>query len=166
MKSEYKRQWTQKIPAGMLRFLINFWPPYLGTGIWVKKITKDFRTVEVCMKMHWYNRNYVGTHFGGSMYAMVDPFYMLMLIKNLGRNYVVWDKSAFIEFKKPGNGILRANFTFTEDEIHTIRCEADKNEKYVFDRTVDLLDADGNIVASVIKTLYVRKKEIKYNGAV
>ncbi|VVC77042.1 hypothetical protein AQUSIP_23690 [Aquicella siphonis] len=158
MSATYAYRWTQKIPVCLLRWMINFWPPYLGTGIWIEKITDDFRTITVRMSLRWYNRNYVGTHFGGSMYAMTDPFYMLMLIKNLGENYIVWDKAAYIEFKKPGKDTLRATFAFTREEIQAIRHQADMNEKFVFDRPVDLFDQEGRIVARVVKTLYVRKK--------
>jgi hypothetical protein len=159
MDAKYSRQWANRLPAWVFRVFINMWSPYLGTGIRVRKISADYRYVEVIMKMHWYNKNYVGTHFGGSMYAMTDPFYMLILIKNLGRDYIVWDKAAYIEFKKPGRGTLRATFTFTEDEIKAIRNQADTNEKYIFDKPVDLLDKEGTVVATVMKTLYVRKKQ-------
>lgn len=159
MIATYSQRWTSQLPAWLFRIFINIWPPYLGTGISVKKISADYRYVEVIMKMHWYNKNYVGTHFGGSMYAMTDPFYMLILMKNLGKDYIVWDKAAFIEFKKPGRGTLRAIFTFTEDEINAIRNQADTNEKFIFDKPVDLFNKDGIVVASVVKTLYVRKKQ-------
>ncbi|MBX3709130.1 MAG: DUF4442 domain-containing protein [Gammaproteobacteria bacterium] len=144
----------------MLRMFINLWPPYWGTGIHINKMTKDFRYIEVSMKLRWYNKNYVGTHFGGSMYAMTDPFYMLMLIKNLGEDYIIWDKASCIEFKKPGKGTLRAIFQFSEEEIHSIRNQANQNEKFIFDRSVDLINQDGVVVATVVKTLYVRKKSL------
>lgn len=150
----------KKFSVWLFRKLMGYWPPYLGTGITIDKISLDFRYVEVSMKMHWYNKNYVGTHFGGSMYAMTDPFYMLILLKNLGKDYIVWDKAAYIEFKKPGRGTLRAVFQFTEEEIHAVRQQADANEKYIFDKPVDLVNEEGDIVATVVKTLYVRKKSV------
>src|SRR4029079_6293339 len=104
----------------------------------------------------WYNTNYVGTHFGGSMYAMTDAFYMLILINNLGRNYIVWDKAASIEFKKPAKGKLKAIFTFTEDELQAIRDKVDQDSKMIFDKSVDLIDQNGDVVAPAVKTLYVR----------
>ena len=72
---------------------LNLYPPYWGTGIFVKKISPDFREIIVQMKMTWYNRNYVNTHFGGSLYSMTDPFFMLMLMQILGKEYIVWDKA-------------------------------------------------------------------------
>ena len=69
-----------------LRWLLNFYPPYLGAGVKVRYISSDFREVRVSMGLKWYNRNYVRTQFGGSLYSMTDPFYMLMLMENLGRD--------------------------------------------------------------------------------
>jgi hypothetical protein len=89
---------------------------------------------------------------------MTDPFYMLMLIKNLGDNYIVWDKAAYIDFKKPGRNTLHASFVFSAEELEDIRKKADENEKYVFDKHVDVFDEQGDVVASIVKTLYVRRK--------
>ncbi len=65
--------------------LMNVWPPFVGAGIRVRHIAPDFRSVTVDMRLRWSNRNYVGTHFGGSLYAMADPFLMVMLLHNSGR---------------------------------------------------------------------------------
>lgn len=110
------------------------------------------------MPLRWFNKNYVGTHFGGSMYAMTDPFLMMMLINNLGSNYIVWDKGAKIDFKKPGRGTVRVRFELSEAEIEEIKAAADAQGKYVFDRVVHVLDEADEVVAEVVKTLYVRRK--------
>lgn len=110
------------------------------------------------MKLRWYNQNYVGTHFGGSLYAMTDPFYMLMLMNNIGRGYIVWDKAANIEFKKPGRGKVSAEFNLTLDEVNSIKDATDKNGKHLFEKTVSIQDENGEIIAVVNKTIYVRKK--------
>lgn len=146
------------MPMWLLKFMFYVYPPYWGTGFRIKTISKDYRFIEVYMKLRWYNKNYVGTHFGGAIYSMIDPFYMLILMKNLGKDYLVWDKAAYIEFKKPGRGTLRASFTFSEEEITAIRKQVDANEKFVFDKPVDIFNEDGIVVASVVKTLYVGKK--------
>jgi len=140
------------------RRLVNLWPPFLGAGISVKHINDDFSAVDVELKMRFYNKNYVGTHFGGSMCAMTDPFYMLILMKQLGKDYIVWDKSTKIDFKKPGKGTLTAHFNITKQQVKSIRAAADKNRKTEPKFTVDIRDAAGDIVASVEKTLYVRRK--------
>ncbi|MHB1949602.1 MAG: DUF4442 domain-containing protein [Gammaproteobacteria bacterium] len=159
MAATYLRSFANKLPLNLMRIFINLWPPFLGTGIKITKIAPDFRLIEVSMKLHWYNKNYVGTHFGGSIYAMTDAFYMLMLMKNLGEDYIVWDKAAFIDFKKPGLGKLTATFVFTQEEIDAVRKQADANFHYIFDKPVDVIDSDGIVIASIIKTLYVRNKK-------
>ena len=106
--------------AGLRRGLLLY-GPFLGAGVRVEELSADFRRVRVSMGMHWYNRNYVGTHFGGSLYSMTDPFYMLMLMNNLGRDYVVWDKSASIDFVRPGKGRVFAEFELTEAMLDEVK---------------------------------------------
>lgn len=158
MLLNYLRRLPNRLSPNALRRLVNIWPPFLGAGIHVDAIAPDYRHINVSMKLRWYNKNYVGTHFGGSMLSMTDPFYMLMLIKNLGEAYVVWDKASSINFKKVGRGILRAQFKLSGEQIQAIRDEADKLPKYIFDLPIDLKDEAGDVVASVIKTLYVKRK--------
>lgn len=158
MSGNLIRKSTAFLSPNIVRRLGNLWFPFLFAGIRIDRVSADFREVDVSLTLRWFNKNYVGTHFGGSIYAMTDPFFMMMLIQNLGRDYIVWDKAAKIDFKKPGRGRLTAKFRFTEHEIAAIREEADSKEKYIFDRPVDVFDEEGHVVASVVKTLYVRKK--------
>ena len=145
--------------ARKLHRRINFYPPYLGAGVRVTSMSDDFRDIEVEMPLRFYNRNYVGTHFGGSLYSMVDPFYMLMLINILGPDYIVWDKAAAIRFKKPGKGIMKATFELTEAKITEIRAAAETQPKVEPQFQVLVRDEEGNVVAEVDKLLYVKKKE-------
>lgn len=144
----------------MLKF-INFWPPFLGAGIRVRKISQDFRDITVEMKLRPWNRNYVGTQFGGSIYSMTDPFYMLMLLQNLGDEYIVWDKAATVRFLKPGKGKLTAEFNLTQQRIDEIRKAADENYKTEPVFKVEIKDTEGTVVAEVDKVLYVRRKDRK-----
>src|ERR1051325_11667703 len=96
------------VKSRKLRRRINFYPPYLGASVRVTHFAEDFRRVEVEMPLRFYNRNYVGTHFGGSLYSMVDPFYMLMLMNSLGPGYIVWDRSEERRVGKPGKGVMKA----------------------------------------------------------
>ena len=139
--------------------MLNFYPPYWATGIMVKKVSPDYREIVVHMKMRWYNRNFVNSHFGGSLYSMADPFYMLMLIQILGKEYIVWDKDAHIDFIKPGRGTVTASFAINEKEIEKIIANTIAGEKYFPEFAVDIKDEAGEKVARVIKTLYVRKKD-------
>jgi hypothetical protein len=150
---------SQSTRARKLQRWVNIYPPYLGAGVRATRISDDFRSVEVEMPLRFYNRNYVGTHFGGSLYAMVDPFYMLMLINILGPDYIVWDKAATIRFKKPGKGVMKASFHLSEEQIAEIRAAADTQPKVEPQFQVVIKDAEGNVVAEVDKLLYVRKKD-------
>jgi len=142
-----------------LRRRIRLYPPYLGAGVRVTHVAEDFRRIEVEMPLRFYNRNYVGTHFGGSLYSMVDPFYMLMLINILGPDYIVWDKAANIRFKRPGKGVMKATFELTEEKIAEIRAAAETQPKVEPQFQVLVKDEEGNVVAEIDKLLYVKKKE-------
>jgi acyl-coenzyme A thioesterase PaaI-like protein len=136
--------------------VMNFYPPFLGAGIRVRRA--DPCTFEVRMKLSFLNRNYVGTHFGGSLYAMCDPFFMLILIPALGPDYVVWDKEATIRFLRPGRGTVRARFSIPEERIAEIRRAADAVEKVEPVFHAEVVDGNGNVVAEVEKTLHVRRR--------
>lgn len=149
----------ESLTSTLLRWGFNLFPAYCSTGARITYISHDFREVIVRLPLSWQTRNYVGTIFGGSMYAAVDPVYMLMLINNLGKEYIVWDKSACITFKKPGRTALFARFLIDANELSAIRSELE-HARHV-DRTyhVDLVDEHGTVHASVEKVVYVRKKE-------
>ncbi len=143
----------------MMKLLVRFWPPYAATGIRVTRISEDVREVDVSMKLRWYNRNGVGSHFGGSLYSMADPFYMLMLIRNLGLDYYVWDKAASIEYVKPGTTEVFARFRLTDNDIHEAVSKARDGQPHYMQFSVDVVDTDGEAVARVKKTVYVRLKK-------
>jgi acyl-coenzyme A thioesterase PaaI-like protein len=136
--------------------LINLYPPLLGAGIRVQKI--DEFTVRVEMKLTAFNRNIVGTHFGGSLYSMCDPWFMLILMRALGSGYIVWDKSASIQFLQPGRGTVTGTFHIPQERVEEIRRQADEGQKVEPVFSVDVLDAGAQAVAHVEKLLYVRKK--------
>lgn len=138
--------------------LMTYWPPFFGAGIKVNHISNDFRHVQVSMKLKFWNKNYVNTHYGGSLYSMADPFYMLMLLENLGKDYIVWDKSAQIRFKKPGKGKVTAEFKLNESDILSIVEELKTNLKVEPTFNVEIKNEQGEVVAIVEKVLYVKKK--------
>jgi hypothetical protein len=140
--------------------LLNVWPPFLGAGIRVKRFQPDWKAIEVEMKLRRWNSNYVGTHYGGSLYSMADPFYMLMLIENLGSDYIVWDKSATIRFKKPGKGKVTAAFRLADEQLEQIREALKREEKIDRIFTVEIKDESGAVVAEIEKQLHVRKKSV------
>ena len=142
----------------LFRHLINWWPPYRGAGIHVTAIAADWCHVRVELRARRRNRNYLGTHFGGSLYAMADPFYVLMLYHVLGRDYAIWDQSAQIEFLKPGRGVVAAEFHLDRQHVERLRREAADGSKLLPEYVVEIKDAGGEVVARVRKRLYVRLK--------
>jgi acyl-coenzyme A thioesterase PaaI-like protein len=143
--------------AGMRRML-NIWPPFLFSGISVLEITHDFRHIKVRLTKKLLTSNYVGTLFGGSLFAMTDPFYMLMILRNLGADYIVWDKRSEIEYVSPGKGTVYAEFNLVDGELNEIRREVASQGKYLKWFEIDIKSADGTIVAIVKKQIYIRKK--------
>ncbi|GJM10191.1 MAG: DUF4442 domain-containing protein [Lysobacteraceae bacterium] len=144
--------------ASLFRLVMNAYPPYLGTGVWVKRVSPDYRELDVELGLHWYNRNWVGTHFGGNLCAMADPFYMLMLIPILGRDYIVWDKASCIDFVRPGRGRVYAEFRVTDQMLDQIKAATAEGEKYEPKYPVNIHDGNGECIARVEKTMYIRRK--------
>jgi len=142
-----------------MRVLMNIWPPFLGAGIRVTRLQPDWKEIDVEMKLRRWNSNYVGTHYGGSLYSMTDPFFMLMLIENLGRDYIVWDKAASIRFRKPGTGKVSAAFRLSDQQIAEIRQALETQEKVDREFAVEVKDDSGMVIAEIQKVIHVRKKE-------
>lgn len=146
------------ITPSLLKLYGNIYPPFYGTGIRISKVSPDFRQIETKMKLKWYNRNFVGTHFGGNLFTMTDPFYMIMLIMNLGKDYLVWDKSTNIQFKKPGRAEVVANFEITDEQLEEIIENTKSGKPYLAQFHVDVKDTSQEVVACVDKIVYIKKK--------
>ena len=138
--------------------MLNLWPPFFFSGISVREISKDFRYTKVRLKKKLLTTNYVGTLFGGSLFAMTDPFYMVMVMKNLGKEYIVWDKRSEIEYVSPGKSTVYAEFHLRDEELDEIRREVASSGKYLKWFEVEIKSGDGTVVAIVKKQIYVRKK--------
>ena len=149
-------------PAWRLSVLrrMHWWPPLLGAGIKVTRMDQDYRAIDVEMRLTWRNRNVMGAHFGGSLYAMTDPFYMLMLMENLGPEYIVWDKAAAIRYKRPGIGTVRAEFRLTAEQIADVRAVLEDSERYEPVFLIEVKDATGEVVTEVRKTIYCAKRAV------
>jgi len=137
---------------------MHLWPPFLGAGIRLRHMSEDFREAEAELKLGRLNRNAVGTQFGGSLFAMTDPFYAIMLMRNLGPEYLVWDKAASIEYVAPGRGTVRARFELTEARLARIRAQAAGGEKVLPEFDTDIVNAEDEVIAKVHRTVYVRLK--------
>jgi acyl-coenzyme A thioesterase PaaI-like protein len=147
-------------PSGM-RWMFNIWPPFRGAGIRVLDIAPDFRSATIELRTTLMNRNFVGTHFGGSLFAMTDPFFMVLMMRKLGRDYIVWDKEGTVRFLKPAKGTVTARIVLPEERIAEVRAATASGGKFEPSFKVDLVDSEGVTVADVEKTLYIRKKRDK-----
>lgn len=139
---------------------INMYPPYLGAGVRMRSFRDDFTCFEVELRARWYNRNLFGTHFGGSLYSMCDPFFVFIVTMNFGSGYIVWDKSATIEFLKPAKGTILGVFEISKDRLEEIRVEVDELGKNTYHFEVNLVDEAGQAVARVSKEVYIRSKTL------
>lgn len=144
--------------AGLFKTIVNLWPPLFFSGIKVTHLSPDYREAQVTLKLRWYNRNYVGTQYGGSLSSMTDPWYMLMLMNNLGRDYFVWDKHAEIDFVSPGKTHVHALFKITDETLEDIRTKTASGEKYVPEFLVEIRDNEGKLVARVKRRVYIKLK--------
>ena len=142
------------------RLMFNLWPPLLGAGIRITHIQEDWKEVDVEMRLRWWNANYVGTHYGGSLYSITDPFFMVMLIEILGRDYIVWDKSAAIRFRRPGRGAVYAKFRVSEEQVAEIRAALLTEGKVEREFVIEVKDGEGVVIAEVRKLLHFRKREV------
>ncbi len=142
----------------LTRWAFNLHPTYRSTGGWITFIASDWHEVRVTLPLAWRTRNYVGTIFGGSMYSALDPVFMIMLIRILGRGYVVWDKAATIRFLRPGRSTLHARFVVDDEAIAAIKAELASAPKLERTFTVELADAAGTVHATVEKVLHISRR--------
>lgn len=143
------------LPAHWLLYLWNLYPPFLGSGIRIVHIEPDFSRVDVRLRLHWWNRNYIGTLFGGSLYMMCDPFHMVMLIKLLGTRYLVRDKGAEIRFLKKGENEAHVRFEISSKEVAAIWNSDEEVQEKEFLALVR--NEEGEVIAEVRKRLHIRR---------
>ena len=141
-----------------LRWLFNLWLPFLFTGIRVLALSEDWSTARVRLRRYRFNRNFIGTHFGGSLFAMTDPFWMILLIHRLGTDYLVWDQAATIDFVKATRQDVFAEFQLDAAVVDEIRTAAADGQKHLRWFDTDVKTADGELIARVRKQIYVRLK--------
>ena len=147
-----------KFTPKLLKRLLNLYPPYLGAAVKVTYISEDWRELHVSMSLRWFNRNFVGTHFGGSLYSMIDPHLMLLLMQLLGKEYLVWDKSADIEFVKASKRKVTSVIKVSNKDLEAIKRSTETGRKYFSNFLIEIKDEDDELVAKVNKTIYVRRK--------
>ncbi|MFN4330038.1 MAG: DUF4442 domain-containing protein [Limnobacter sp.] len=146
------------LKPAVLKQVFNLYSPFRGAGVKVRQIASDYSEVFVEMPLTRRNRNFVGTQFGGSLYSMADPFFMIMLMQRLGSRYLVWDQAASIRFVAPGKGRVSARFKVGEEDIQNIAAQAASGNKVLYTFNAQICHDDGSVVAEVSKVLYVRLK--------
>ena len=143
---------NRKFKSFLYKLVFNFWPCIRGTGARVTEISEDFHVMKVKIPLNWRTRNRVGTIFGGSIYGSVDPFYMIMFMKILGKDFVVWDKGAEINFIKPGKSTLHVEFKITPELLKEVKERALQNGSYVFNIMVSIFD-EANVVHAEVRKI-------------
>jgi acyl-coenzyme A thioesterase PaaI-like protein len=146
------------VRASTFRRLVNFWPPFLFNSIRLLALSDDWTSATVRLRLRFWNRNYVGTQFGGNLFAMADPWWMLLALHRLGSQYIVWDKAGAIDFVAPGKADVYARFVLEESVVEEMRAAAADGSKVLRWFEVEVKTADGTLIARVRKQLYVRLK--------
>ena len=149
-----------KLSPNIVAFLLGLWPPFWFTGIRFMRIAPDYRHILVQMKLRFYNKNIIGIQYGGNLFSMSDPCYMMMLMANMGRDYHSIDKSASIDFIKLGTTSVFANCVLTQDDIDDIIEHTAGGEKYLKHFSINVVDSNNELIATVNRVVYIRKKNI------
>ncbi|WP_158885733.1 DUF4442 domain-containing protein [Rhodanobacter sp. L36] len=144
--------------ASTFRRLLNLWPPFLFNSIRLQSLSDDYSEAKVVLRLRPWNRNYVRSQFGGNLFAMADPFWMLLVMHRLGNDYYVWDKSGAIDFVAPGRADVYAHFKLETSVVDELRAAAANGEKVLRWFETDIVTASGEVVARVRKQVYVRLK--------
>ncbi|MFZ9036165.1 MAG: DUF4442 domain-containing protein [Francisellaceae bacterium] len=160
MNSKKIRQLASRLPASVLRLLLNRYRPLRGASIKVKSIAPDFRHIRVEMPLKWHNQNYFGTQYGGSLFSMADAFYPLMLSNNLGSHYIIWDIESTIQFLKPGRKTVYCEFKLEEKDLEMIKEQTHAFGKFHWHKIVNIYDTDRLLIATIHKTIYIRDRRI------
>ncbi len=150
---------TESLKTRITRWILNFHPTYRGTGGWITYLADDWHEAHIKVGLNWRTRNIMGSIFGGSLYGAVDPVYMIMLNRLLGRDYIVWDEAAAIQFKKAARSTLHARFVIDDKELETIKSELVHEPALHRIYQIDLADRDGVVHTSVEKTIYIRRRK-------
>lgn len=149
---------SDQLTPAMLRDRLNAWPPFTGQQISVTEVADDWSRARVRMELTEENGNYYGTAFGGTMFSMVDPFFVILAAQQLGDEYMVWDKAAEIDFVAPGRTSVTAEVQMPAELVDELRAEAADGAKVLRWFDVDIVDEHGTVVARARRQLYVRRK--------
>lgn len=150
---------TESWKSRKIRFGMNIWPCIWCAGGKINFISGDFKELHVSIKRNIRTWNRVGTVYGGSIYSSVDPFFMLMLMEILGKDYIVWDKGASVKFVRPIIEKVKCRFLIDETTIETIKQKVKDEGEYSFELPLKYEDEAGTVYAVFNKTMYAAGKE-------
>jgi acyl-coenzyme A thioesterase PaaI-like protein len=142
----------------LLKFGMNLWPPFRGAGIRVRHIAPDYSQAIVSLRLGFTNRNYFGAHFGGSLYAMTDPFFAILATNRLGRDYTVAHKSGMIDYLEVARGTVTATLNLTDAQIADVMLKTASGQKYLPTFATDIVDDSGRLVARATHMLHIRRR--------
>jgi len=149
---------SESFHSRLMRWKFNLFPAFRRTGGRVSYLSAELREIHIKLPLNWKTRNYVGTIYGGCMYGVVDGILMVMFINLLGREYIVWDKSGSIRYRRPGRSTLTAKFLISDEELASIRERLNEIEKFDREYHIELVDANGDVCAEIVKELHFRRK--------
>lgn len=142
----------------LLKLGLNIYGPYVGAGVKITHIDKEWREIHVLMKLRWYNRNIMGTHFGGSLYSMIDPHLMILAMNRLGKEYIVWDRAADVKYLKPATGTVSTEISLNDEQLQDIIDNTADGSSYRPTFEIAIRDSSGKTVTKVNKVLYIKRK--------
>jgi len=142
----------------VLKHFMNVWPPFAGSGIRITDIAADWSSAQVELRLRPWNKNYMGTQFGGNLFKMCDPFWAIMAIQRMGSGFIVWDAAGEIDFVAPGRETVYARFRLDDVLRDELMTEASDGKKHLRWMENDITTADGTLIARARKQLYIRRK--------
>lgn len=163
MRKLFSTEKMESSRSAWYRRVLNFWPCMWCSGGKVTFISSDFMELHVKLSLNMRTRNRVGTVFGGSIYSSVDPYFMLMFMENLGKNYVVWDKGASIKFVRPITNTVRCICLITDEMHNQVVNRINEMGEYTFEMPIQYVDENNTVYAVFTKTLYAADKQFYKN---
>ncbi|MCO5280720.1 MAG: DUF4442 domain-containing protein [Chitinophagales bacterium] len=158
MKKLFATELTESKRSRWIRRAFNFWPCIWCTGSKVTFISGNWQELHVSLSLNWRTRNRVGTVFGGSIYSSVDPYFMLLLMEILGKDFVVWDKAASMKFIRPITDEVKCKFYISDELIEEIKNTIAERNEFTFELPLKYEDDAGNVYAVFTKSVYVASK--------
>jgi len=151
-----------KVSENALKWVMRLYPPMLFQRIWVKKIHKDFKGIDVKINRSLITTNLGNSIFGGTIFSATDPFYALLfgqIMQHKGFKITVWLKSAEIQYIRPGRTDLYYTLIITDQMIEDAEKALASEGKFIKAYPIDIFDTSGELCATALNEVYVRNLE-------